>query len=75
MRGAQLRAIEREPRFGVVWLEADCLRVFGNGGVVFLAPFEVAAPAAAPRRQRSRRPGGPAATSEEEAALSAVRNR
>ena len=71
--GAQLRSIEREPRFGVVGFVADCLRVFGNGGVVLLTPFEVAAPvqcrgrsATAGQEGRSHERGGGGAQRREE---------
>src|SRR6185503_8584301 len=45
LRGAQLGALEREPRVGIVWLEAQDLGVLRDGDVVFLADFGVVAAA------------------------------
>ncbi len=71
--GAELRAIERKPGLGVVWLVADRLGVFGDSGVVFLAPLEVA-PAAQRRRGSAAAGQDSGRYDKEEAAFSAVGN-
>jgi hypothetical protein len=44
-RRAQLRSLEREPRVGVVWFEANDSGVFGDRRVVLLTPLGFASAA------------------------------
>ncbi len=55
LRGTNLRAIERQPRFGVVGVGAHGLGVLDNGKIVVVAPLR---PLPVPQRRRRRARAG-----------------